>query len=399
MKLHISNSCVTNLLLLIVTLVLGCFVFGANVLNAQTPPVGIPSPIVELDGYMWSSTIGWISMNCRTGGITGGSVCGTSNYKVVIENNGDLKGYAWSSNVGWIKFSRTYLSDFPVAAGNVQETANVTGNYNGLLTMRGWARACAGTTSGSCSNMISRTDGWDGWISFAGTSPNYGVTMSNAPSIGGAVPGSYGWGSTVVGWLNLDLVKYLDLNYQLTGVGCTIAIGAGTCNTPISWSIISATSPDVRNVTTNTTYSTNASGTNVSVPIRFGANTIVARDGATTLQTMVLTASCAGGIYSATTSTCVLPPVTAPTISITANREIVRSGTTVTVTWSISPSPLAAGTCTIYGPGMPGLVTTGATIVSTALKAKTKFVMSCSGAYGTVDASDTVDVIPSMQEV
>lgn len=44
---------------------------------------GVSIGTSELDGYAWGSdVVGWISMNCKTGGPTGNDICATSNYQV-----------------------------------------------------------------------------------------------------------------------------------------------------------------------------------------------------------------------------------------------------------------------------------------------------------------------------
>ena len=50
-------------------------------------------------GYAYGENIGWISLNC---GNTG--TCGSVNYKVKNDGNGNLSGLAWGENTGWIDF-------------------------------------------------------------------------------------------------------------------------------------------------------------------------------------------------------------------------------------------------------------------------------------------------------
>lgn len=125
----------------------------------------------NLKGWAWSSNIGWVSFNC-----TNESTCGTVNYGVTLESDGDLVGYAWSGTVGWIQFGGQ--SGFPTGGGTTAANARIVSN-----SAQGWARALA------------NGGGWDGWISMAGTSPNYGVTQS------GTAFNGYAWGGDVVGWL------------------------------------------------------------------------------------------------------------------------------------------------------------------------------------------------------
>jgi hypothetical protein len=361
--------------------------------------VGIPAGGVELDGYAWSSNIGWVSMNCKTGGVTGNDICATSNYKVNLNSAGALTGYAWSSNIGWIRFDG--LSSFPVSAGTVAASARVTGTYPNL-TFEGWARACAGTTSaaGVCSTMTSRTDGWDGWISLRSTTaPAHSIVMSGNPPE--ANNGSYAWGSSVVGWIDFNQIRLRTATASLTGTGCQIAIGASTCNGTFTWIITNATAPNVRNNTTNDPYDSVASASNVQYPITFGPNIIQARDNTTVINppgNYPVTGTCPAGA-DFTTGTCQPTALPAPVITLTTDRAIARTGDTVNVSWTITPSPLASGTCTLTGPGLPASVTISGTSTSNGLKSKTRFSMVCTGAYGTVRASRDVEIVPKASEV
>jgi hypothetical protein len=56
----------------------------------------------ELLGYAWSENLGWISLNCQND-----NSCGTSNFGVRNNSEGNLSGYAWGENIGWINFAPT----------------------------------------------------------------------------------------------------------------------------------------------------------------------------------------------------------------------------------------------------------------------------------------------------
>jgi hypothetical protein len=691
--------------LMLLIMMLGIFIFSTTPAHAQ---VGIPAGGVELDGYAWSSNIGWISMNCKTGGATGNDICATSNYKATVQTDGTVTGYAWSSNIGWIRFGG--LSNFPTAAGTMAVNARMTGTYPDL-TFEGWVRACAGddmnasctpvvaTSTGNgivwtkhgtvtnASRAISRvaygngryvslgslgsyiltspdgitwtqstnltgpwtnitfgngmfvavansgtnriatspdgltwttrvapvnnawqdvifgngqfvamacgagttcnstagtrimtspdgitwtartspasdwraiaygggqyvvvgissamtspdgitwttrtfpatngayvaygngkfvasvlasggspndfevltssdggvtwsqtlvpgdtpqsltffdpyfvmgawgfnstdpvflyisTDGvtwtrqnyfnpyvttmtqfyggvgagkivftssmsfvdsyytgvlatssytgtgWDGWISLRSTAaPTYSVVMSST----GASATSYAWGSTVVGWINFDDVRFLTPTATLSGTNCTIPAGASTCNSSFSWNIQNAASPNLRNSTRSVTYTTNAAGTTTPYAITQGANTVQARDNNTVLASVVVNGTCAAGTDFANGTTCETTVVPAPVITITTNKTIARTGDTVLVSWTMNPSPIASGTCSVSGPGMPASVTTTGSQTSNALSSKTRFTLTCTGAYGTVRANADVEIIPKASEV
>ncbi len=140
----------------------------------------------NLHGWVWSSNIGWISLNCAEGGATGGSVCASgstgSNYSVSVNpTTGVFSGYAWSSNIGWLSFEP---GDVTSQCGTPVATLATSGSS--ANTVSGWARFLTGST----------TSGWDGCVKFSGT--GYGVTYSASatPNLTG-----YSWGSDVVGWM------------------------------------------------------------------------------------------------------------------------------------------------------------------------------------------------------
>jgi len=127
----------------------------------------------EITGYLWSDTIGWISLNCSNHG-----TCGTSDYKLSVDAYGAVSGYAWSENIGWVTAESASLAGCPTAPCTARfESSELTG----------WLKAVSGGSAES--------GGWDGFISLSGTSPAYGISNS-----GGTLSG-YAWGDTVVGWL------------------------------------------------------------------------------------------------------------------------------------------------------------------------------------------------------
>jgi hypothetical protein len=201
------------------------------------------SSVDALHGYAWSSTIGWISLNCDEGGSTGGSVCATSNYGVSFPDPMGTRafdGYAWSSNVGWISFK----------AADVTTQCGPVASMDSAGNMSGWARVLSGSVA----------SGADGCISFASgaTGPKYGVTVSISgitPVVGGvSLPGGpvtgYAWGSTNVGWIWFNYASYggstippsVDLKISepsLGGAGVdgpvTYPAAGGTMSSKLSW--------------------------------------------------------------------------------------------------------------------------------------------------------------------
>ena len=167
-----------------VTSLAGALIFltGAVSANAFHTPE-------ELHGFAWSSTVGWIGMNCADS-----ASCATTPYKVV--RTGDtLSGFAWSSSIGWISF--TPEGPFPEAP---QETARFTGD-----TLTGWARACTVFVSG-CSGTLrpqSERGGWDGWIKLSGIAKDgnpYGVKLTGSAFSG------FSFGADILQWIDWSKV-------------------------------------------------------------------------------------------------------------------------------------------------------------------------------------------------
>ncbi len=217
---------------------------GVQFAGAQSSPSGSPSGSPSsppaspkpLIGWAWSSNIGPVKFNIPSSAVT-------------LQSNGALSGYAFSSHIGLIKFGG--LSGFPTGGGTVAANATIVNPATGVVT--GWARACEGTQSGDCSSMTSRTDGWDGWISLAGTASGgtYGVTMN--PSTG-AFSG-HAWGGDVVGVLNFNLVS------------CPTCAAAGAA-LAASCSVASRT--DNPNGTATVTFEANASGGTPAYQYKWG---------------------------------------------------------------------------------------------------------------------------------
>ena len=152
---------------IVVAGVLLAFSISCAFILLSRPQAARSATSAPITGYLWSDTIGWISMQ------------GTSPaYGITVASDGSLSGYAWSDNVGWISANAADLSGCPTAPC----TAQISGT-----SLTGWLKVLAGGAGG-----------WDGWISLSGTSPAYGVSENTST---GAFSG-YAWGDVNLGWID-----------------------------------------------------------------------------------------------------------------------------------------------------------------------------------------------------
>jgi hypothetical protein len=190
----------------------------------------------KLSGYAWSDTVGWITFDVPT-------------YGVIMSPAGELTGYAWSDNIGWVEFRPSFTG--PSGGGDNYGAKKTAGNK-----ITGWARACAGTVSqllaggaadlsspGFCtvpsgaSDMVSRTDGWDGWIKFTNVDlTNETVNTGNGTTQITKFVGST-WGDVNVGWI--DLYPQYALSGSATCRGVCKGGSADTTPAPSCVAIVS----------------------------------------------------------------------------------------------------------------------------------------------------------------
>ncbi len=169
---------------IIFVLISAVFVFASGAYLAEASS--------EIHGYAWSSNIGWISFNCKTGGVDREDICSQSNYKVEINNEtGNLFGYAWSSGIGWINFNP--LSGYPTTPNHSAKIENDR--------IIGWARVVSATEASP-----EESGGFTGWILFLESGD--GVVLSDGDFSG------YAWGgggdteeSVVIGWIDFSHVS------------------------------------------------------------------------------------------------------------------------------------------------------------------------------------------------
>lgn len=151
------------------------------------------NPTAPVNGYAWSSNIGWIQFSGTT---KGGTSFGVREDIIT----GDLFGYAWSSNIGWIHFNGTQVAS------------------NGVLS--GYAQACSAyLDKNKCSGALDpNSGGWDGRIHLSGTALDgsyYGVVQKTDCTWSG-----YAWGSYGIGAIHTKGTNY----------GVTVAKVGGNCS-------------------------------------------------------------------------------------------------------------------------------------------------------------------------
>lgn len=114
----------------------------------------------------------------------------------------------------------------------------------------------------------------------------------------------------------------------LSGSGCYIQLGASDCDGKFTWDI-QGPNPNVRNLTTNTQFSTSPTGNNAERPLQYGSNKVAARSNTNILKTVEVVASCIAGT-AWNNGTCEFVQLS-PQITIEATPGIIRSGQKATV--------------------------------------------------------------------
>lgn len=172
----------TKVLFIALTVVTAIVLFTASSLRAGTNN--------NASGSMWSSNIGWISLNNCTDAADSNTCTGYT-YGVTIDPiTGTVSGTAWSSNIGWITFNDAGCPTSGCTAG---------ARFNSVTsTVEGWARACSVFASGCSGALSSNTGGWDGFLSLSGS--GYGLTLGALNGTTRTINGSI-WGSEVLGWI------------------------------------------------------------------------------------------------------------------------------------------------------------------------------------------------------
>jgi hypothetical protein len=129
------------------------FAYSENAGWVNAEPLGNGGPGMHISsgpvsGWLWSESLGWISLSC----VNTGS-CPQVPYGVTNDGAVHLSGFAWSENAGWVVFScATTASCTTVQYGVVADP------QTGVLTGFAWSEnvgwvsfSCA--TTGSCGTV------------------------------------------------------------------------------------------------------------------------------------------------------------------------------------------------------------------------------------------------------
>lgn len=167
----------------------------------------------NVTGWIWSGSVGWISMNCTNPVLPADPIgtCATVDYGVTLEDAGgtpavaNLQGYAWSETVGWVCFGTTCAGTTPEGAASYAQYRELSGGKADQFW--GWAKVLA--------------LGNDGWIALncdkdlgadeCGTA-NYYVGLNSATgdfNPGVQVYDHFGWNGTNegtgIGWIDFSI--------------------------------------------------------------------------------------------------------------------------------------------------------------------------------------------------
>jgi hypothetical protein len=409
-----------NTIFIVALLIVGLFAVPANV---------DASGHVELEGFAWAATIGWISMNCSdTNTCTIDDPVNGIDYSVQIKTDGRVTGHAWSPNAGWIQFGG--LGSFPtVGTATINDDVEVVGavSMTSNFSFTGWARACAATVGGDCSSMTTDTNvgDWDGWISMSGSygAGSYGITFVNGAAAN--TPTSYAWGGpNTMGWIDFSpdgidpdfgvrLKELPDIVIEAVNPTPGVIQPDGTFNT-VTFNPIVTGIPDTRTVD----WDLSVGGLVIE------SGTITQNGSTANFDRLVVLTNVPGGIPQQILFEVDMPvsasqvtesnevnertlvlniPYPAPVITFDGP-DVIRAGDRATVTVTVD-APYDT-TCSFIGPGVNrtfevvGAVGSGpVTEQSDELRNGARFEVSCTAGPDVYTEVYQVEVIPTFQEV
>ncbi|MEA3249689.1 MAG: hypothetical protein U9Q03_05040 [Patescibacteria group bacterium] len=167
-------------------------------------------------GWLWSGTIGWISLNC-----TNTATCATIDYGVTLTDTAgffgwaDMTGWAWSETMGWVCFGTTCGGTTPEGGASYAQFRDDFGGKQDQLW--GWAKI--------------DSLGDDGWISLncenlaECASSNYHVSLDTTNGVfdKGAFNDNWAWGmtdaDTGAGWVDSS---YAETRWTVSSLGIVL---------------------------------------------------------------------------------------------------------------------------------------------------------------------------------
>lgn len=266
--------------------------------------------------------MGWFSFNNLSDGTA-------IDYGVNIPTtgNGNLSGYAWSENYGWLSFYDTDLAGCVPALSQAKRSGNsITGGAR-ILGIRD-------------AMSVGNAGGFDGCVSLSGSSPNYGVTISNNNLSG------YGWSSDL-GWIDFTGVTIPPTGSLTLPASCLIASGASTCTVTAVWSTANTTSPNLFDVNMSSILSSLPNSSGFTVWVAYPYTDFRLRDGTIALDPTTgakrVTSSCeTGSVWRVSSGKCVAN-ATSGTIDASPKPCTVALGASTcstNLTWDINaPNP------------------------------------------------------------
>jgi len=167
-------------------------------------------------GWIWSGTVGWISLNC-----TNTATCGTVDYGVTLTDTpgffgwADMTGWAWSETMGWLCFGTTCGGVTPEGGASYAQFRDDFGGKQDQLY--GWAKIDAlgdeGWISLNCENLA------------ACALSNYHVALDVNTGVfdKGAFNDNWAWSMTDdvtgAGWVDFS---YAETSWTISSLGIVL---------------------------------------------------------------------------------------------------------------------------------------------------------------------------------
>jgi hypothetical protein len=213
--------------------------------------------------------------------------------------------------------------------------------------------------------------------------------------------------NNVSSWVGFTVADAPTVNLDATG--CNIPVGGTQCSGQVTWSFSNVLAPEnyqVRNTTTGISLGTSATGNAVAVVLPYGVHRVAATANGVSDSKEVIARCAPPSAWNSTISQCEIP-VAPPSLSITGNPVLVRSGQSSSLVVTIDSNLLLD--CTLYG-ASSGTVTfvhdgllnqvktyTYATkVLTSALNAELRCVSS-TGLSATAHAR--IEVVPTIEEI